>query len=108
MALIKKWLFILLLTVVFLVALLVAADNSVEVPLKFLAFETPVWPVAWWIMLAFVLGILVGGLLNVFSNTRLRLNARAAHRVANKATDKKPATSASKTGSVPTTPTGSS
>ncbi len=82
MGFIKKWLLILFLTLVFVVALLVAMDNSTEVALKFMGFATPVLPVSWWLLLVFVLGTLFGIVLNVFSNifsrARLRLDARAS------------------------------
>lgn len=82
MGLIKKCLLILVLTLVFVVAFLAAIDNSTEVALKFMGFTTPVLPVSWWILLAFVLGTLFGVLLNVFSNARLKLSARVANRAA--------------------------
>ena len=83
MRFIKKWLLIFFLALAFVVALLVAMDNSTEVALKFMGFATPVLPVSWWLLLVFVLGTLFGILLNVFSNTfsnaRLRSNARASN-----------------------------
>ncbi len=82
MAFLKKWLFIFVMLAVFIVALLAAADNSEEVALKFMDFETPVWPISWWILTAFVIGVLFGNLLNVVSNTRLRMNARRANKMA--------------------------
>lgn len=74
----KKWTLRLLLVVVFLVALLAASDNSEMVRLTFLDFETPAWPVSWWMLLAFVLGVGFGLLLNAWSNIRLRYKARQA------------------------------
>lgn len=78
----KKSLFWFCAVLVVLVALLAAADNSEEVALRFLSFETPVWPVSWWMLLAFVVGVLFGNLLNLVSNTRLRMNARHASKTA--------------------------
>ena len=82
MAFIKKTLIILAAIVVFVAALLAGADNSDEVALQFLDFQTPVWPISWWMLTAFVLGVLFGTALNVISNTRLRINARNASREA--------------------------
>lgn len=80
MELIKRWLFRLLLLVIFVVALLAASDNSQEARLGFLGYETPEWPLSWWILAAFVVGVLFGVLLNTWSNTKLRLKARQARR----------------------------
>ncbi len=79
---IKRTLFILLALVAFLVALLAAADNSDEVALKFLDFQSPVWPISWWMLTAFVIGVLFGTVLNLIANSRLRLNARRANKKA--------------------------
>ncbi len=86
MNLIKKWLFRALLLVVFVVALLAASDNSVEVPLTFLEYQTPEWPISWWMLAAFVVGALFGTLFNSWSNTKLRMNARSANKQAAKTT----------------------
>ena len=86
MVFLKKMLFVIVAVIVFAVALLAAADNSNEVALKFLEYETPVWPISWWVLLAFVLGTLFGNMLNVVSNTRLRMNVRSANKVAAKTT----------------------
>ncbi len=80
MQLIKRWLFRIVLFVVFVVALLAASDNSTEVPLTFLDYQTPVWPVSWWMLSAFVVGVLFGSVLNFWSNTKLRINARSANK----------------------------
>ena len=80
MNLIKKWLFRLVLLVVFVVALLAASDNSNEVPLTFLEYQTPEWPISWWMLASFVIGVLFGTLLNSWSNTRLRVSARKANK----------------------------
>lgn len=82
MGFIKKTLFIFIALVAFLVALLAAADNSAEVALRFLEYETPVWPISWWMISAFVVGVIFGNLLNVVSNTRLRMDARRARKTA--------------------------
>ena len=82
MGFIKKTLFLFLALVAFLIALLAAADNSAEVALRFLEYETPVWPISWWMITAFVVGVVFGNLLNVVSNTRLRMDARRARKTA--------------------------
>ena len=80
MTLLKKWLFRLLLFGVFIAALVGASDNSTEVPLTFLDDQTPVWPISWWMLAAFVIGVLFGTLLNTWSNTKLRISARNANK----------------------------
>ena len=82
MGFIKKILFLFTALVAFLVALLAAADNSAEVALRFLEYETPVWPISWWMISAFVVGVVFGNLLNVVANTRLRMDARRARKTA--------------------------
>ncbi len=80
MKLIKRWVFILLLFLVFVVAMVLASENSAEVSLRFLSYESPSWPVSWWMLTAFLVGVLFGSLLNLFSNTRLRLRRRTAEK----------------------------
>jgi len=80
MTLLRKWAFWLLLAFLAVIALLVAADNSAEVPLTFLDYESMALPISWWMLGAFVAGVLFGTLLNLVSNTRLRLDARQARR----------------------------
>ena len=82
MGFIKKTLFLFIALIAFLVVLLAAADNSAEVALRFLEYETPVWPISWWMLTAFVIGVVFGNLLNLVSNTRLRLDARRARKTA--------------------------
>jgi uncharacterized membrane protein YciS (DUF1049 family) len=82
MGFIKKILFLLIALVAFLVALLVAADNSAEVALRFLEYESPVWPISWWMISAFTVGVVFGNLLNVVSNTRVRMEARSERKKA--------------------------
>ncbi|HAK53494.1 MAG TPA: hypothetical protein DCM54_16565 [Gammaproteobacteria bacterium] len=80
MNLVKKWLFRVVLFIIFLVALVAASENSTEVSLNFLDYRTPEWPVSWWVLTAFVIGLGFGSLLNLFSNTRLRLRHRSAEK----------------------------
>jgi uncharacterized integral membrane protein len=82
MGFIKKILFLFTALVAFLVALLAAAENSAEVALRFLGYETPVWPISWWMITAFVVGVVFGNLLNVLSNTRLRMESRRERKIA--------------------------
>ena len=82
MGFIKKALFLFIAVVAFLIALLAAADNSAEVALRFLEYQTPVWPISWWMLTAFVIGVVFGNMLNVVSNTRLRMDARRARKTA--------------------------
>ena len=80
MNLIKKWLFRLLVVLVFVAAMLAASDNSTEVPLTFLEYKTPEWPISWWMLSAFVICVMFGTVLNTWSNTKLRINARSANK----------------------------
>lgn len=82
MAYLKRILFTLLVLVAAAIALLAAADNSEEVALQFLQYQSPVLPISWWMLLAFVIGVLFGYLVNLISNTRLRLDARRANKTA--------------------------
>jgi len=78
----RKFVFYLVALIVAVIALLAGADNSDSVTLKFLEWESLSLPVSAWILMAFVLGIAFGMALNLMTNTRLRLNARAANRAA--------------------------
>lgn len=82
MTFLKRTLLFVAATIVFLLVLLLAADNSDTVTLKFLDLESWAWPISWWMMTAFVVGVLVGTGLNLVSNTRLRMDARRAHKTA--------------------------
>lgn len=82
MGYLKKALFLLVAIVLFVVVLLAAADNSNEVALQFLDWQTWVWPISWWMLLAFIAGVAFGTVLNLVSNTRLRLDVRKANKSA--------------------------
>ena len=82
MSAIKKLLTWILVLIVAAIALLAAADNSEAVALKFLDWESTALPVSWWMLAAFIIGVLFGLVLNLVSNTRLRLNARRANKEA--------------------------
>ena len=80
MNLVKKWFFRGVLFIIFLIALVAASENSADVSLKFLDYRTPEWPVSWWVLIAFVIGLGLGSLLNFVSNTQLRLRYREAEK----------------------------
>jgi putative membrane protein len=80
MNLVKKWFFRGVLFIIFLIALVAASENSADVSLKFLDYRTPEWPVSWWVLIAFVIGLGLGSLLNFVSNTQLRLRHREAEK----------------------------
>lgn len=96
MAFIKKWLFRIFLLVVFVVAMLAASENSELVTLKFVDWQTWEWPVSYWMLCAFGLGLAFGILLNMVTNAKLRLASRTltkAVQQSNKELDKARATS---------------
>ncbi len=78
MKFIKNLVLWLVLLLVFIVVILAAADNSEDVVLTFLDYSTPAWPISWWVLIAFVSGVVVTSLLNFWLNTSLRLAARKA------------------------------
>ena len=80
MKIVKGLLFKLLAMLLFVIALLAAADNSEEVSLSFLEYATPLWPISYWVLSAFVCGVLFSSLINTWTNTRLRLEARKANK----------------------------
>ena len=46
------------------VAFVLATENSDPVALRLLEFESEAWPVSWWIVLSFFVGVLVGQVLS--------------------------------------------
>ena len=80
MNLVKKCFFRGVLFIIFIIALVAASENSADVSLKFLDYRTPEWPVSWWVLIAFVIGLGLGSLLNFVSNTQLRLRYREAEK----------------------------
>jgi len=78
MKIIKGLIFKIIAVAVGLVALLVASENSEEVSLTFLKYSTPEWPISWWVLAAFLLGVATTWILNIWTNTSLRLAARKA------------------------------
>lgn len=46
------------------VAFVLATENSDPVALRLLEFESEAWPISWWIVISFFVGILVGQVLS--------------------------------------------
>ncbi|MEK9892949.1 MAG: LapA family protein [Pseudomonadales bacterium] len=46
------------------VAFVLATENSDPVVLRLLEFESEAWPISWWIVLSFFVGVLVGQVLS--------------------------------------------
>jgi uncharacterized integral membrane protein len=82
MAFVKKWSLRLLLLLVFVVVLLLATDNSQPVALSFLDYQSVEGPLSWWVIGAFLLGMVFFMALNVMSTTRLKSDLRRARRSA--------------------------
>jgi putative membrane protein len=84
MKLVKTLLFWFVAIIVFFVALLAAVDNSAAVALTFMDWSTPEAPISWWVLASFVIGVLFASMINIWTNTRLRLKARSANKQVNK------------------------
>ncbi|MCB1693476.1 MAG: LapA family protein [Pseudomonadales bacterium] len=96
MTFVKKWAFRLISLAVAVISLLAATENSTQVALSFLGFSTWEWPISYWMVIAFLVGLAVGVTLNIVSNTKLRMQARKANRnveKTNEALDKAKASS---------------
>jgi uncharacterized integral membrane protein len=78
MAFLKKWSLRLLLLVVFVIVLVLATDNSQQVGLSFLGYQSFEGPLSWWVIGAFALGMIFSMTLNVMTTTRLKLDVRRA------------------------------
>ena len=46
------------------VGFVLATENSDPVTLRLLDFESEAWPISWWIVLSFFVGVLVGQVLS--------------------------------------------
>jgi uncharacterized integral membrane protein len=46
------------------VAFVLATENSDPVVLRLLEFESEAWPISWWIVISFFVGVLVGQVLS--------------------------------------------
>ena len=64
--------------------MLVASENSEAVVLSFLNYETVAWPVSWWMMTAFLGGLIAASIWNLWTNSALRLAVRKANKRSNK------------------------
>ena len=84
MKLFKSLIFKLVAVILFILVVLVASENSEAVVLSFLDYESVAWPVSWWMMTAFLSGVIVASVWNLWTNSALRL----ALRKANKRSDK--------------------
>ena len=80
MKLFKSLIFKLVAAIVFILVVLVASENSEEVVLTFLDYESVAWPVSWWMMTAFLSGLIVTSLWNLWTNSALRLAVRKANK----------------------------
>lgn len=76
MAGLQKVLLILLVLCLVLVALVFSLNNQMAVPLNFLVFETQPHGVAVWIIMAFVVGALVGVLITLLATVRKSVSRR--------------------------------
>ena len=84
MKLIKSLVFKVVAVMVFLFALLAAADNSQKVALTFVDVSTPELSLFWWVLMAFVTGGVFSALINTWINASLRLAVRKANSEVNK------------------------
>ena len=78
MQIVKGLIFKLFVLLVVVVGLFFGVDNSQEVPITFLEFTSPAFPISGWVLLSFVLGVLFASVVNTWTNTRLRLANRKA------------------------------
>ena len=62
----------LVLSLLFIAAFILATENSDSVSLKLLHLETEAWPVSWWIVLSFFLGVLLGQLISNLNRSLTR------------------------------------
>lgn len=76
----RQFLLVLFLSIVFILVLVAVTDNSSLVALTFLSYATPQWPVAWWILIAFLIGILLGYLMSLGGNVRSKVTAMKSRR----------------------------
>ncbi|MBL6688513.1 MAG: DUF1049 domain-containing protein [Pseudomonadales bacterium] len=58
----KRFLYRLVLLVLFVVLFLIATENSVSVSLQLISLRSPALPLSWWLVGTFVLGLLIGNL----------------------------------------------
>ena len=73
---IRKLVYGLLGLVVFLLVLVGVADNSSRVPLTYLDYTTPSLSIAWWILIAFAIGLVLGYVMSLEPRVRGRMDVR--------------------------------
>ena len=76
MKFLRNLVFKLVAVVLFFTVLLLASENSTEVALTFLEYSTPVWPISWWVLGAFLIGVIFASIINSWTNARLKLATR--------------------------------
>lgn len=76
MAGLRKILITVLVLVLVLMALVFSMNNQMAVSLNFLLFETPPHGVAVWVIMAFVLGALIGVLMTLLATFRTSVSRR--------------------------------
>ena len=84
MKLFKSLIFKLVAVIIFMLAVLVASENSEKVILSFLDYDSVAWPVSWWMMTAFLSGVIVASVWNLWTNSALRLAVRKANKRSDK------------------------
>ena len=84
---IKRLVLGLLLGILFIVGLVYGTDNSTPVSLVFLNWKSPEWPVSWWVLVAFALGIGLGYLINISVNVRAKVGTLKTERELQKSKD---------------------
>ena len=71
---IRKLLFVIAVLIVMVLA--AVAVNQEPVSLGFLIWNTPAVSVFWWLMIAFLLGVVMGFVLSFFTSFKMRLERR--------------------------------
>jgi uncharacterized integral membrane protein len=84
MKLFKSLIFKLVAVIIFILVVLVASENSEKVILSFLDYDSVAWPVSWWMMTAFLSGVIVASVWNLWTNSALRLAVRKANKRSDK------------------------
>jgi len=80
----KSLIFKLVAVIIFILVVLVASENSEKVILSFLDYDSVAWPVSWWMMTAFLSGVIVASVWNLWTNSALRLAVRKANKRSDK------------------------
>lgn len=72
----RRALVLAVLFVLFCLAFILSTDNSTQVAISFLEWQTGTWPVSWWVLSGFAAGIVTGLLMAIVGNWRLRMAVR--------------------------------